>query len=39
MLKNAINIRELAASYLQPDQRAKLDERIKQWQEAHPKKP
>jgi TPR repeat protein len=36
MLKNATNIRELAASYLQPDQRAMLDERIKQWQATHP---
>jgi TPR repeat protein len=37
-LENGIRAREIAAAALTPEQRAKLDERIKQWLVAHPDK-
>jgi hypothetical protein len=32
-------LRDGAAAMLKPSERAEIDERVKQWQEAHPKKP
>ena len=38
-LAMAIKIQDLAAGLLKPVERAEIDERVKQWQEAHQKKP
>jgi hypothetical protein len=38
-LKNGTGALAVAAAALKPEERAKIDERVKQWQAEHPQEP